>query len=196
MIENEWRHTDHGLNMALTLAYESVRDLAAHVEEAGRPGSRQIGAARDVVHKASRVLQYAEMGKRYLTTTEARRQLGKATKDFHASAPGVVNARDIHEHGDEYSQGRGNLQRKEKKRRDPAGTEEGLDEVLAREYRPDVEYVDGDPMRLRLHVGRETLDVDQVAQAAARLVHELYAAARTDEGEPVSRQAVDQCNSA
>jgi hypothetical protein len=63
------------------------------------------------------------------------------------------------------------------------------DEQLAQQYRIDFEHVD-DPKRPRIRIGPHTIDLTEAGRAASLLVYEVWAATMTDQGKPVSRQAI------
>ncbi|MPZ88958.1 MAG: hypothetical protein GEU81_12970 [Nitriliruptorales bacterium] len=121
----------------------------------------------------------------HLTTVAAREQLSEALEDFDAALPGVSRARDVLEHFDAYTRGVGDLQQPNVGRRGRAP-----DERLARQYRIDFDHIDDDVGWPRLHIGPYPIDLTEAGRAASRLVDEIWAAAKTDEGEPVSRQAL------
>jgi hypothetical protein len=51
-------------------------------------------------------------------------------------------------------------------------------------------HIDHDPNRPRLTVGPYAIALPEAAHGASVLIVELWAAIKTDDGEPVSRQAI------
>jgi hypothetical protein len=152
------------LNVALNEAHLAAYDVARHVARVRRlSGPERIREAYEVLVSAQRVLEAAGMAYKDLPAGQPKGQLRQAINDFNRAAPRLTTARNILVHPDKFRAGRVNA-----------------------------EHVEGDRDQLRISVGPAALDVEQVAQAASALKHELYAAVSTHEGRPVTRQMVDR----
>ncbi len=187
MTDDEWKIIDHSVNVALAHAWQwavAVRAQVARVVE-GSGSLQQIPDAFLLIIAVRNVRRAADMALRHLTNTAAKDQLREALNDFEAALPGVVNARDVLEHFDDYSLGVGNLQQPTTRKQQRAA-----DEELAQQYRIEFEHIDNDRQRPRIRIGPHLLDLDAAGRAASLLVYEVWAAVMTDEGRPVSRQAI------
>jgi hypothetical protein len=188
MTDDGWKIIDHSPNVALAHARHwavAVRAQAARVVE-GSGSLQQIPDAFLLIIAVRNVRRAADMALGQLTSTAAKEQLREALDDFAARLPEVVAARDVLEHFDDYSLDVGNLQQPTiRKRRQRAA-----DEDLAQQYRVEFEHVDNDPQRPRIRIGPYTLELAEAGHAASMVVYEIWAAVMTEEGKPVSRQAI------
>ncbi|MEQ7129471.1 hypothetical protein ABN034_33780 [Actinopolymorpha sp. B11F2] len=124
------------------------------------------------------VRRAADMALRHLVTAKARDQLRAALDEFETRLPGAKEARDVIEHFDDYSGGVGDQQQPAIRQRDSRVP----DEQLAQQYRIDFEHVVNDPARSLLHVGPHIVDLTAAGRAASQLVHEMWLAAKTEDG--------------
>jgi hypothetical protein len=112
------------------------------------------------VHRA------AEMAVRHLTDATTRQVVTDALTAFDAELPGLVDARDIIEHFDEYRLGTGKLQRC-----NPAGR---TADQLAEDFAPRLHY--GAASHPQITLGPYVLDLSLAALALQHLVRDLRAA--------------------
>jgi hypothetical protein len=113
------------------------------------------------VHRA------AEMARAHLIDHAAKEMITDALAAFDSQLPGLVHARDVVEHFDEYRVGRGRLQQK------GAAAGRAFDE-LAEHYAPRLEYGGRDYPRMT--VGDFVLDLSRAEPAVLRLVEDLWSA--------------------
>jgi hypothetical protein len=179
---------DHGSNIAMATAWQWANAARAQMRRvyAANGGPHQVTDSHMLLVAVRNVRRAASMAVEQLATVAAQEQLRAALDDFDAAVPGSGDARNVLEHFDEYSLGIGQLQQPgvKKQMRVP-------NEQLAQQYRVSFEYIDNDVERLCLHVGPVAIDINKAAHAASRLVYEIWAAVKTDEGDRVTRQAVD-----
>jgi hypothetical protein len=187
VIDDDWRLVDHGVDVALAHAWHwavAARAQLRRVVE--QPGTdEQIPDAFLLIVAIRNVLRAADFAFRSFSTEQARAQLAEALGEFDVAVPGAKQTRDVLEHFDDYSQGRGDLQHTRRATR-------VADETRARSYAVDFGYADAPVSFTRptLTVGPHVIELTTAAEAVSRLVHEIWAAAKTDEGDPVSREAV------
>jgi hypothetical protein len=119
-------------------------------------------------------------------TQSARDQLNEALAEFDQALPDATSVRNVLEHFDDYTRGIGDLQQS------GARAKRVANEELARTYVPGFHFAGESAASKRpiLTVGPHTIDLRAAAQAADRLVHEIWAAGKTDEGNLVSRAAL------
>lgn len=178
MAEETWRAVEHGENIALTVAWQwsiAVRSQAERIKAGG--GVTKLPDAYLLVVAVRNVRRAAEMASRHVRTDEARSRIAAAIGLFDNELPGVKEVRDVLEHFDEYSQGRGRLQQPKVK---PAKRQP--DESLASQYVINFESAMSDPTALTIRVGSHGFELAKSPRAAAALVHALRAAIAGEQG--------------
>ena len=178
MAEQPGRAVEHGENIALTVAFQWSIAVRAQAERI-RTGSG-VGRFSDaylLVLAVRNVRRAAEMASQHARTGDARDRIAEAIDNLDNELPGARAVRDVLEHFDEYSQGRGHLQQPGVKRgkRQP-------DEDLASQYVINVEGAESDPTALTIRVGDHSVDLAKSPRAAADLVHAVRAALAAEQG--------------
>jgi hypothetical protein len=130
----------------------------------GLPDAMVLLVALRNVHRA------AEMAVRHLTDATARQVVRDALAAFDAELPGLVDARDIIEHFDEYRLGKGRLQK-----RNPASR---TADQLAEDYAPHLHY--GTASYPQITLGPYVLDLSRAALASQHLGRDLRVAVSSE----------------
>lgn len=183
--DKPWLRTEHGANIGHTEAWGWVRtvQLQLHRILHEDDGQTAILDAYQLVMGLRMVLRGAQMTRQHLGTEQALQILEEGLDAFAAAVPGGKDARDVIEHFDEYTQGRGRLQQPEvlPQQRQP-------DEAQAERFRIDFRW-DEDPEQRRpiLVVGPYPIDLISAVDAAARLQCDVYEALLAEEGRPWPR---------
>lgn len=183
---DDWRMTEHSPNVAMGMAglwADTARMQVARVLDPTPQPFATVADAYQAVFAIRRVRRAAGMALEYLTDTAAKAQLREALDDFDRELPHVTAMRDALEHFDEYTRGIGNHQQPDVKR-----AKRLADEALAEQYRAEIAYLDDDRERPMLCVGPPSVDLVGASTLASMLKYEIWAAIRTEEGKPVSRE--------
>jgi hypothetical protein len=136
----------------------------------GLPDALLLMVALRNVHRA------ATMAQDSLQKPEANQRLVDALAAFDAALPGLIEARDVVEHFDEYRIGDGRVQRALLKQ----GTSPEVTAAeLAEQYAPRLEGSYDEPI---LRVGPHSIEVTKVHEAVNVLFEGIWAAARAEDG--------------
>ncbi|MEU8164996.1 hypothetical protein AB0B97_00655 [Micromonospora sp. NPDC049004] len=146
-----------------------------HGPSAGLPDALLLLVALRNVHRA------ATMALRHMRNPDAKEHLTDAVAQFDAALPGLVQARDVVEHFDEYVLGDGNMQRRLK--REAASNGDDLSEAeLAERYAPRLRGTGRHPL---ISIGPHTIDVTRAPNAASWLLARIYSAADLEQRQPL-----------
>jgi hypothetical protein len=136
-------------------------------ETSGLPDAFLLVVALRNVHRAG------AMAAKSLTRPQARQLLADALQEFDAAVPGLVEARDVIEHFDEYTVGQGREQVKLTK-----GGSQLSPAALAEQFAPRLE---GPVGGWAVRVGKHLIEVAKVPDAATRLLAAIRAAAEAED---------------
>ncbi|MET8041208.1 hypothetical protein ABZU25_10085 [Micromonospora sp. NPDC005215] len=140
----------------------------------GLPDALLLLVALRNVHRA------ATMALRHMRNPNARKHLADAVAQFDKALPGLVQARDVVEHFDEYVLGDGNIQRR--LRREAASNRNDLSEAeLAELYAPRLRGTGSHPL---ISIGPHTIDVTRAPDASTWLLSRIYSAADIEQRKP------------
>ncbi|MEV4823107.1 hypothetical protein [Micromonospora sp. NPDC049274] len=145
-----------------------------HGPSSGLPDALLLLVALRNVHRA------ATMALRHMRDPDAKAHLTDAVAQFDAALPGLVQARDVVEHFDEYVLGDGNMQRRLK--REAASNGDDLSEAeLAELYAPQLRGTGRHPL---ISIGPHAVDVTRAPNAASWLLERIYSAADLEQRQP------------
>lgn len=167
-------------NLALSQAWLWTKAAMVPAERllngpsSGLPDALLLLVALRNVHRA------ATMALRHMRNPEAKEHLTDAVAQFDAALPGLVQARDVVEHFDEYVLGDGNIQKR--LRREAASNGNDLSEAeLAELYAPRLRGTGRHPL---ISIGPHTIDVTRAPDAASWLLARIYSAADIEQRNP------------
>ncbi|MER7994400.1 hypothetical protein [Micromonospora chalcea] len=145
----------------------------------GLPDALLLLVALRNVHRA------ATMAIRHMRNPDAKQHLTDAVAQFEVALPGLVEARDVVEHFDQYTLGGGNVQKR--LRRDAVSNGIDLsDAELAERYAPRLSGTGSHPL---ISIGPHSIDVTRAPNAASWLLGRIDSAADIEQrmtSEPAS----------
>jgi len=176
IVTDEWRLTEHSVDVAMTRGRMWLVE-AAHSLERARHGERMyelILGTMAFVQAVHQLRQCVAMAAKYATRDGVADHFVIALKRFDSAVPGVKQVRDALEHSDEYLMGVGDAQQQGHR------SKRLRDERQSRDWAFVPEYEDGDMERPVVTVGPHVIALVSALKAAETLWDDLYRGAQVE----------------